>query len=85
MPMPKKRKKKKWQRVPRKAKEKKKEKKEKKSQLCPRKQKLKKKKSNWGHFCESSNIVFGKAGGERKRREMRRNVVIFSIWVPSKK
>ena len=29
--------------------------------------------------------MFGKAGGERKRREMRRNAILFSVWLSWKK
>ena len=79
--------KRKRQRVPGKQKKKK----ETKSQLCPQEiEKLKKKnikikKRQWGHFCQSSNSVFGKARGERERREMRRNVVLSFVWLPWKK
>ena len=83
----KKKRKRKRQRVPGKQKKKK----ETKSQLCPQEiEKLKKKnikikKRQWGHFCQSSNSVFGKARGERERREMRRNVVLSFVWLPWKK
>ena len=44
----------------------------------------------WGLWCERNQVfreiynLFGKAGGKRKRREMRRYVVLSFVWLPWK-